>query len=122
MNEKVNNIYFDQPLAGLKRLASFGAPGGGGIGARFFPTGANLVQGWVWAFFCASAHGKKKMMLENNFFGGKLFNDLGRQKIYCFGLKTGWNPTFAVCRLDGGRNYVLNGHWNCFLTLDILRP
>jgi len=29
------------------------------------------VQGWVWAFFCASVHGKKKMVLENNFFGGK---------------------------------------------------
>ena len=28
---------------------------GGGYWCTFFPTGANLVQGWVWAVFCASA-------------------------------------------------------------------
>ena len=62
------HAYVDQPLAGLKRLASFGA--GGGIGARFFPTGANLVQGWVCAVFCASAGRctEKEKVLENHLF------------------------------------------------------
>ena len=53
------NIYIAEPLVGLKRLASFGARGGGG-GARFFPTGANLVQRWVRAIFVHRLVGARK--------------------------------------------------------------
>ena len=50
----------------LKRLASFGAQEGGGIGARFFPTGARVGLGH---FLCIGwpAHGNKKRVLENHF-------------------------------------------------------
>ena len=69
------DISLAQPVAGLKRLASFGARGGG-IGARFFPTGANLVQRWVWAVFWASA-GRctetKNWCWKSLFSGSKVF-------------------------------------------------
>ena len=59
-------------MAGLKRLASFGARGG--IGARFVPTGANLVRGWLWAVFCASLAGarNKKFGVGKPLFWGQV--------------------------------------------------
>ena len=46
---KIINIFLAKPLAGLKCLASFWCSGG-----YWCTTGANLVQAWVWPFFCAS--------------------------------------------------------------------
>ena len=73
------DISLAQPVAGLKRLASFGARGGG-IGARFFPTGANLVQRWVWAVFWASAGRctETKNWCWKSLFSGSKFFFLGK--------------------------------------------
>ena len=74
-------LWIAEPLVGLKRLASFGAWGGGG-GARFFPTGANLVQRWVRAIFVHWLVGawKQENGVGNPFFGaGNPFFGAGNQ-------------------------------------------
>ena len=53
IKHRIYNIHWPAP-GWLERFRQFWCTPGG-IGARFFPTGANLVQGWVWAVLCASA-------------------------------------------------------------------
>ena len=77
----------------------------------WFPTGSRLVPDLlkpvqIWEIWC------------------QIFNDLERQKNQLFRVENrlGWNPTFAVRRLDGGRNYVFNGHWIFFWLLTSFAP
>ena len=76
------HTYIAEPLVGLKRLASFGARGGGVVVHDF----SRLVQTWCRGgsgpFLCISwsVHGNKKMVLEIIFFGaGNQFFGAGNQ-------------------------------------------
>ena len=93
-------IYIAEPLVGLKRLASFGARGGGMV--HDF---SRLVQTWCRGgsgpFLCIgwSVHGNKKMVLEIIFFGAG-------------------NPFFGAGNQFFGENLVLEIHFLGFGNLD----
>ena len=73
----------------------------GGGGARFFPTGANLVQRWVRAIFVHRLVGARKQEngVGNHFFGAG-------------------NPFFGAGNQFFGENLVLEIHFLGFGNLD----